>query len=71
MEKEKKIWRIPRHASGFVRRRALWRIVRQSGPGLAYLACLPTSVVPVKPECDLPLILFNELPINEGNSRQR
>lgn len=26
---------------------------------------------PVKPECDLPLILFNELPINEGNSRQR
>jgi len=25
----------------------------------------------VKPECDLRLILFNELPINEGNSRQR
>lgn len=30
--------------------------------------CRPS---PIKPECDLPLILFNELPINEGNSRQR
>lgn len=60
------------HAGGFVRRRALRRILRQSSLPCLLLACLclPLSS-PVKLECDLPLILFNELPINEGNSRQR
>jgi len=45
-------------------RRALRRILNGR-------ACLPLSSPSSKPECDLPLILFNELPINEGNSRQR
>lgn len=63
-KKERERERLADHrVDGSRARRALRRI-------LDGRACLPLSS-PIKPECDLPLILFNELPINEGNSRQR